>query len=274
MGCHFLLQQIFPTQGSNPCLLCLLHWQEDCWPLYHLGSPLGPVLFVIISLCIPLNFYFLEMKFRSFQLWNLNTYISKRCLLLGRKVMTNLDSILKSRDITLSTKVHLVKALVFPVVMYGSEIWTIKKAKNWCFWTVVLEKTLESPLDCKEIQPVYPKGNQSWIFIGRTEAETTILWPPDAKSWLIWKDPDAGKDWGQEEKGMTEDEMVGWHHQLNGHGFGWTLEVGDGQGGLACCGSWGCKELDMTERLNWTELMHWIVFYPKIHTLNPWTSLW
>ena len=113
----------------------------------------------------------------------------------------------------------------------------------------------KSPLDCKEIQPVCPKGNQSWIFIGRTaaEAETPILWLPDAKSWFIWKDPDTGKDWGQEEKGMTEDEMVGWHHWLNGHGFGWTLGVGDGQGGLACCGSWGRKESDTTERLNWTD---------------------
>ena len=92
--------------------------------------------------------------------------------------------------------------------------------KNWCFWTVVLEKMLESPLDCKEIQPVHPKGDQSWVFIGRAEAETPVLWPPDGKSWLIGKDPDAGKDWGQEEKGMTEDEMVGWHHRLNGHGFG------------------------------------------------------
>ena len=126
--------------------------------------------------------------------------------------------------------------------------------KNWCFWSVVLEKTLESPLDCKEIQPVHPKGDQSWVFIGSTdvEAENPILWPPDAKSWLIWKDPDARKDWGQE-KGTTEDEMVGWHHQLNGHGFGWTPGVGDGQGGLACCGSWVLKELDTTERLNWTE---------------------
>ena len=125
--------------------------------------------------------------------------------------------------------------------------------KNWCFWTVVLEKTLESPLDYKEIQ-VHPKGNWSWMFIGRTdvEAETIILWPPDVKSWLIWKDPDAGKDWGQE-KGMTEDEMVGWHHWLNGHEFGWTPGVGDRQGGLACCGSWRRKELDMTERLNWTK---------------------
>ena len=126
--------------------------------------------------------------------------------------MTNLDSILKSRDITLSTKVRLVKAMVFPVVMYGCEL-DYKESwaqKNWCFWTVVLEKTLENPLDCKEIQSVHPKGNQSWVFIGRTdvEAETPILWPPDAKSWLIWKDPYAGKDWRWEEKGTIEDEMV------------------------------------------------------------------
>ena len=101
--------------------------------------------------------------------------------------------------------------------------------KNWCFGTVVLDKTFESPLDCKEIKSVHPKGNQTWIFIERTdvEAETPILWPPDAKSWLVWKDPDAGKDWGQEEKGTTEDEMVGWHHRLEGHGFGWTLGVDD-----------------------------------------------
>ena len=123
----------------------------------------------------------------------------KRRLLLGRKVKINLDSILKSRDITLPTKVCLVKAMVFPVVMSGCESWTIKKVpKNWCFWTVVLEKTLESPLDYKEIQPVHPKGNQSWMFIGRTyvEAETPILWSPHEKSWLIWKGSDAGKDWG------------------------------------------------------------------------------
>ena len=128
---------------------------------------------------------------------------------------------------------------------------------NGCFWMVVLEKSLESPLDCKEIQPVHPKGDQSWVFIGRTdvEAETPILGPPDAKSWLTWKDPDAGKDWGQEEKGTTEDEMVGWHHQLDGHGYGWTPGVGDGQGGLVCFDSWGCKEVDTTERLNWTELI-------------------
>ena len=181
--------------------------------------------------------------------------------------MTTLNTILKSRDIILPTKVCLVKAMVFPIVMYGCE--TIKEVysldykgswvpKNWCFWTVVLEKTLESPLDCKEIQPVHPKGDQSWVFIGRTDvdAETLILWPPHAKSWLIGKDPDAGKDWGQEEKGTTEDEMVGWHHQLNGHGFGWTLGVGDGQGGLVCYGSWGCKESDRTEQLNWTECIN------------------
>ena len=130
--------------------------------------------------------------------------------------------------------------------------------KNWSFWTVVLEKTLESPLDCKEIQPVHPKGDQSCVFIWRTdvEAETLILWPPDVKSWLIWKDPDAGKDWGQEEKGTTEEELAGWHHRLDGHEFERTPGVGDGQGGLASCNSWGCKELDMTEQLNWTELMH------------------
>ena len=124
--------------------------------------------------------------------------------------------------------------------------------KNWCFWTVVLEKTLESPLDCKEIQPVYPKGNPSWIFIGRTdaEAETPIFWPPVTKNWLIWKDPDAGKDWRQEEKGMTEDEIVGWHHW---HQFEQAQRVGDRKGSLASCSPWGHKELDMTERLNWTD---------------------
>ena len=124
--------------------------------------------------------------------------------------------------------------------------------KNWCFWTMVLEKTLESPLDCKEIQPAHPKGDQSWVFIGRTDAEieTPILWPPHAKSWHIGKDPNSGKYWGQEEKGMTADEMVGWHHWLDGHGFAWTPGLCDGQGGLACCDSWGRKESDMTE-LNW-----------------------
>ena len=131
---------------------------------------------------------------------------------------------IKNRDITLPTKVHLVKAMVFPVVMYGCESWDYKTSwgpKNWCFWTVVLEKPFESPLDCKEIQPVHPKGDQSWVFTGRTdvEADTPIFWPPDAKNWLIGKDPDAGKDWRQEEKGTTEDGMVGWHHRLDGHEF-------------------------------------------------------
>ena len=177
----------------------------------------------------------------------------------NKESMTNLDSVLKTRDITLSTKVRLVKAMVFPEVMYACENWTIKKGwalKNWCFWTVVLEKTLESPLDCKEIQLVHPKGDQSWVFIGRidVEAETPILWPPDVKSWLTGKDPDAGKDWGQEERGTTEDEMPGWHHWLNGHGFGWDLGVGDGQGGLACCSSWDHREFDTSEWLNWLML--------------------
>ena len=150
-----------------------------------------------------------------------------------------------------------------------NETWALK---NWCFWTVVLEKTLESPLDCKEIHSVHPKEDRSWVFIGRTdvEAETPILWPPDTKSWLIWKDPDAGNDWGQEEKGTTEDKMVGWHHRHNGHGFGWTLRVGDGQGGLACCGLWSCKESDTTEWLHWTELLkdktiNWDTLLSKIH---------
>ena len=147
----------------------------------------------------------------------------KRCLLLGRKVMTNLDSIFKSRNITLPTKVCIVIAMVFPVVMSGCESWTIKKAERqridafelWCW------RRLENSLNCKEIKPINPKGNQPWIFSGRTdvEAETPILWPPDAKNWLIGKDPDAGKDWRQEEKGMTEDEMAEWHYQLDGHEF-------------------------------------------------------
>ena len=149
------------------------------------------------------------------------------------------------------------------------ESWVLK---NWWFWTVMLEKTLQSPLDCKDIQPVHPKGDQSWVFIVRTdvEVETPILWPPDAKSWLIGKDPDAGRDWGQEEKGMTEDEMAGWHHRFDGHGFGWTLGVGDGQGGQVCCSSWGHKESDTTERLNWTEIRKVIhlSIYKKIQNLK------
>ena len=161
----------------------------------------------------------------------------KRRLLLGRKAMIILDSILKSRDINLPTKVHLDKAMVFS----SSHVWTWEldykeswALKNWCFWTTVLEKTLESPLDCKAIKPVHPKGNQSWIFIGRTntEVETSIFWPPDAKDWLTRKDPDAGKDWRQE-KGTTEDEMIVWHHWLDAREFEKAPGVGDGQGGLA-----------------------------------------
>ena len=169
--------------------------------------------------------------------------------------MTSLNSIFKSRDVTLPTKVHLVKAMVFPVVMYGCESWTVKKAEHWRIDAFELWCwTLESPLDCKEIQPVHPKGDQSWVFIDRTddEAETPILWPPHVKSWLIGKDSDAERDWGQEEKGTTEDEMAGWHHWLNGRESQWTPGVGDGPGGLACWDSWGC-ESDTTERLNWTE---------------------
>ena len=172
--------------------------------------------------------------------------------------MTNLDSILKSRDITLPKKVHLVKAMVFTVVMYGCESWTMKKAECrrtdafelWC-WRRLLKV---HPVDCKEIQPLHPKGDQSWVFFGRNdaEAETPVLWPPHAKSWLIGKDFDAGRDWGQEEK-ITEHEMAEWHHWLSGHEFEWTPGVGDRQGGLACCNSWGRKESDTTEWLNWTE---------------------
>ena len=163
-----------------------------------------------------------------------------------------------------------VKAMVFPVVM----LWELdyKKSwllKNWCFCSVVLEKTRESLLYCKEIQPVHSKGNQSWVFFGRNdaEAETPILWPPHVKSWLIGKDSDAGRDWGQEEKGTTEDEMAGWHHWLDGREFEWILGVGDGQGGLVCCTSWGRKESDMTKRLNWTE-MNGLVVFPTFLNLS------
>ena len=141
--------------------------------------------------------------------------------------------------------------------------------KNWCVWTVVLEKTLESPLDCKEIQPVHPKGNQSWIFIWRTdaEAETTKLWLPDVKNWLIGKDPDAGKDWSWEEKGTTEDEMVVWYHWLNGHEFKQAPRVCDGQGGLAFCNPWGCKESDVTEQLN--KLILWPKYWSLSFIISP-----
>ena len=167
--------------------------------------------------------------------------------------MTNLDNILKSRDITLPTKVCIVKAMVFLVVTYGCESWTIKKAEHW--------RIDASELQCWRVpwiarrSPVNPKGNQPWIVIGRidVEAKDPILWPPDAESRLIGKDPDAVKDWEQEEKGATEDEMVGWHLWLNGHEFEQTPGDSEGQGSLACCSSWGRKELDTTEWLNWAE---------------------
>ena len=173
--------------------------------------------------------------------------------------MTNLDSILKSIDITWPTKVHLVKAMVFSsghVWMWELDHKESRAPKNWCFRTVVL-KILKSPLDCKEVKPVNPRWNQPWIFIGRTdaEAETPILWLPDAKSWLIWKDPDLGKDW-RREKGTTEDGMVGWHLQLDGHEFEQALGIDDGQGGLLCRSSWVPKS--WTWLSNWTELTEYM----------------
>ena len=176
---------------------------------------------------------------------------TKRRSLLGRKFMTNLDSILKSRDITLPTK-SVYQSYGFS----SNHVWMWELGykeswarKNWCYWTVVL-KTQESLLDHKEIKPVNPKGNQLWIFIGRTEAEAPILWPPDAKSQLIRKDPGSGKDWRQEEKGVTENKMIGWHHWLNGHEFEQALRDGEGQESLACCSPWGHKESDTAELLN------------------------
>ena len=192
----------------------------------------------------------------------------KRCLLLGRKVMTNLDSIFKSRDNTLPTKVRLVKAMVFPVVMYGCESWTVKMAERrridafelWCW-----RRLLRVPWTARRSNKSILKEISPECFIWRTdvEAETPILWPPDAQGWLNWKDPDAGKDWGQEEKGMTEDEMVEWNHWLNGHEFKQILGVGVGQGSLACCSPWGCKELHVTGWLNWTEL-NWTDIYSHL----------
>ena len=173
------------------------------------------------------------------------SYEIKKHLLLGRKAMTILDSLLKSRDIThkgpSSQSYGFSRSHVWMQELDSKESWA---PKNLYFWTVVLEKTLESPLNCKKIKPVNTKGNQSWLFIGRTdaEAEAPILWLPDTKNWFIGKDSDAGRDWGQEKKGTTEDEMAGWHHQLDGRESEWTLGVGDGQGGLACYNSWGHKE--------------------------------
>ena len=181
----------------------------------------------------------------------------KKRLLLGRKVMTNLDSIFKSRDITLPTNVRQVKAMVFPLVMYGCESWTVKKAEGWkidAFELWCWRRLLRVPW--LQGDPINPsEGDQPWDFFGRNDAkaETPVLWPPHAKSRLIGKDCDAGRDWGQEEKGMTEDEMAGWHHWLDEHGSEWTPGAGDGQGGLECCDPLGHKESDTTEQLNWTE---------------------
>ena len=194
----------------------------------------------------------------------------KRCLLLGGKAMTSLDSILNSRHY-FANKGPSSQSYGFSSVMYRCESWTIKKAEHWRIDAFELWcwKKFLSPLDCKESQPVNPKGNWSWIFIGRTdfEAETPILWPPDVKNWLIWKDPDARKDRRQEEKGMTEDLMVWWHHEIDGHEFEKAPGVGDGQGSLACCSLLGCKELDMTERLNWRHRYRhrWIHMYTLIY---------
>ena len=182
----------------------------------------------------------------------------KRRLLLGRKVMTNLDSIFKSRDITLPTEVRLVKTMAFPVVMYGCETWTVKKAERrridafelWCW-----RRLLRVPWTARRSNQSILKDISPGISLEGMMLKLK-LWPPNAKSWLIGKDSDARKDWGQEEKGTTEDEMAGRHHWLDGHGSEWTLGVGDGQGGLACCDSWGCKELETTQRLNWTELKY------------------
>ena len=176
-------------------------------------------------------------------------------MLLERKAMTNIDSILKKQRYHFANRGLYSQCYGFS----SSHVWIWEVdhkenwvQKNWCFWTVVLEKTLESPLDCREIKPVNPNRNQSWIFIGRTdaEAEAPIVWPPDAKSWLIGKDPDAGKDWRWEEKRKTEDEVVGWHHRLNGHEFEQAPVDSEGQGSLVCCSPWGRKESDMTEQLN------------------------
>ena len=204
----------------------------------------------------------------------------KRCLFLGRKAMTNLNSLLKKQRHHFANKGPSSQGYGFS----SSHVWMSEldyketwAPKNWCLWTVLLEKTLESPLDCKEIKPVNPKGSQPWIFTGRTEAETPILWTPDAKNCLLRKDPDAGKDWRQEEKEMTQDKMVEWHHRLDG--LSKLRELGmdrDGQGSWVCCSLWGRKVLDMTERLNWTEQQKDTIFLwnPLYWNITMWAFCW
>ena len=207
------------------------------------------------------------------QIYNIAIYFF--CLLLRRKAMTNLDNVLKSRDITLPTKVHIVKAMVF--FSSHAQMWELDRKegwapKNWCFWIVVLENSLRVPWTVR-IKPVNPKRNQPLIFIERTdaEAEAPILWPPDGKSQVTRKDPANGQDSRQEEKGATEDKMVGWHHWLNGHEFEQTPGDTEGQGSLACCSPWGSKESDTTEQLNnnkaiqqcVTRWMMWLTFLIK-----------
>ena len=183
-----------------------------------------------------------------------------RCLLLGRKAMTNLDSLLKSRDITLPTKICLVKAMVFPVVMYGCENWTIKKAESWridAFKLWCWRRLLKVPWTARRSnQSVLKEISFEYSFEGLMLKLKLILWPPDAKNQLIGKDPSSRKDWRQEEERMTEDEMVEWHHQHDGHEFEQALGVDDGQGSLTCCSPWGCKELETTEWLNWTKALY------------------
>ena len=230
--CHLFL---IPSASSKS--ISFLSFIE---PIFALNIPLASLISLKRSLVFPI------LLFSSISLhWSL-----RKALLLSLLFFGTLHSngyIFPFLLCFCSSSFH---SYVWMWQLDYKESWALK---NWCIWTVVLENTLENHLNCKEILPVHPKGNQSWIFNGRADAEaqTPVLWPPDVKSWLTWKDPNVGKDWRQEEKGLTEDEMVGWHHRLNGHGFGWTPGVVDGQGGLVCCSAWGCKQLDKTEQLNW-----------------------
>ena len=212
------------------------------------------------------DFIFLGSKITADGDWS---HEIKRRLLLGRKVMSNLDSIFKSRDTTLPTKVRLVKAMVFPVVLYGCESWTVKKAEHWridAFELWCWRRLLRVPWTARRsnqfiLKEISPGCTLEGMML---KLKLQYFGPPHAKSWLIGKDSDAGRDWGQEEKGMTQDEMAGWHHWLDGRESEWTPRVGDGQGGLVCCDSWGGKELDATEQLNWPDIF-WISNLYQIH---------